>query len=350
VASGRDGKLPDRTLERLARKLAGSALADSDSLLGTEVGNLRRFRDNGTDQAIVTPKRWARAVPAARGVGFVTYTCQQVLFLADGFGVSCPLTRVHRADLQDGRTQVLAFWRRESPLSIVCFEPSSRQGSARPAGFLDRLIAARDQERAKLPAAARAYLGRIDSIIWSQTPEQLWQRPSAPIGLEPGEAALLARQADEHSSEDGLDERAWNRLRILVREAHRGDQPSFVDTAYWTWTPPEFGTLGHNRTGLYLLYLLNTRVAEVLQTSEPTGVELHDLAARISPQFRQLLDAAGEDQAEQALRMAFDLSSPKLTGAQFGLTAAVILGVLMNDPGRELAAPRPSGPAAAGTA
>jgi hypothetical protein len=56
-------------------------------LLDIEVGNLKRFRDNGIDKPAVTPKRWARAIPAARGIMTVTYTLEQVLFLSDGLAI-----------------------------------------------------------------------------------------------------------------------------------------------------------------------------------------------------------------------------------------------------------------------
>lgn len=48
-------ELTDDQLYRAARKLAGTALTPDDVLLDIGVGNLRRFRDNGPDKAVVTP-------------------------------------------------------------------------------------------------------------------------------------------------------------------------------------------------------------------------------------------------------------------------------------------------------
>jgi len=80
----------DKQLEWAARKAAGDALKPDDPLLDVEVGNLRRFRDNGVDKPVVTPKNWAGAIPAVRGLTTVTYTSLQCLFLSDGLAIIRP--------------------------------------------------------------------------------------------------------------------------------------------------------------------------------------------------------------------------------------------------------------------
>src|SRR5215469_11259879 len=154
----------DKQLEWAVRKAAGDALKPDDVLLDIEVGNLKRFRDNGLDKPVVTPKRWARAIPAARGIMTVTYTLEQVLFLSDGLAVNCALIRVHRAQLLDDQHQLFAFAGRGSELVLLELDPASR-GSVRRARFQHRLLAYRDRERAKLPAEARQRLDRIDTVV-----------------------------------------------------------------------------------------------------------------------------------------------------------------------------------------
>src|SRR5262249_8212950 len=99
----------DKQLEWAIRKAAGDALKPADVLLDVEVGNVKRLRDNGIDKPVVTPKKWARAIPAARGVMTVSYTQAQVLFLSDGRAVNCALVNIHRAQSLSDQHQLFAF-------------------------------------------------------------------------------------------------------------------------------------------------------------------------------------------------------------------------------------------------
>ena len=341
VIPERKPQVTDKQLEWAARKAAGSALKPDDSLLDIEVGNLKRFRDNGADKSIVTPKKWARAIPVARGVMTVTYTREQVLFLSDGLAVNCPLICIHRAQLQTDGRQLFAFARRESPLAVLELEAASRRSSTRPGGFLDRLVAIRDEERAKLPAAHRARLEQIDLVVQTQTVDELWARPSAPASLEPAEAALLATPAAGMSAEDGLDEIAWGRLRIIVDAANREDADGYAEALLWQ--PPDFGLAGHHRTAAYLLYLLSFRVKEALQANKPTEQQLHDLAVEIYPKLHEILENADQIRVEETLRIAFELPpvAGGVTPGDFGVFAGAVLGLLMDNPDQELAAVRP---------
>ena len=59
---------------------------------------------------------------------------RQLLFLANGFGVNCSLTAVHRAELDAGHHQTFAFRGRESRLTMLELEPVL---GGRPRQFLE---------------------------------------------------------------------------------------------------------------------------------------------------------------------------------------------------------------------
>jgi hypothetical protein len=336
----RMAKITDKQLEWAARKAAGDALKPSDALLDIEVGNLKRFRDNGIDKPVMTPKRWARAIPAARGIMTVTYTLEQVLFLSDGLAFNCALIRVHRAQMLDDQRQLFALSGRSGELVLLELESASR-GNVQPGRFQDRLVAFRDQERAKLPAEDKQRLEQIDAVVEGQSIEDLWARPSAPIGMLPGDVDQLAGLGALTGQQDGIDEAAWNRLRLLAKAASRMDAGGYGETMMWA--PPGFGLPGQHRTGVYLLYLLSFRVKEVLQTNHPTPEQLHNLAETTYPRFRAVLDRAQEMHLEETLRSAFEMP-PVATGVtpgEFTVFAAAALGLLLDDPDRELALIRP---------
>jgi len=107
--------------------------------------------------------------------------------------------------------------------------------------------------------------------------------------------------------------------------------------------PPGFGLAGHQRTGIYLLYLLSSRVTEVLQTGKPTTEQLHDLADRTCPALREILTQAPQAHLEEALRSAFQMPAlgAGIKPGEFGVLAAATLGPLLDDPGQYLATIRP---------
>jgi hypothetical protein len=174
VIRGRLQQLSDDQLGQAARELAGDALAPADKLLDIELGNLRRFQDNGIEQQVPAPRWWARAIPLTRGLTIATYTRDQVLFLGEGLGVNCPVERVHRAELHDDDRQTFAFGRGESPLSVLELE-RVRHPHDPPAAFLKRLLAARDEGRARLPAEAREVLERLDQVFLIPSLADLWK-------------------------------------------------------------------------------------------------------------------------------------------------------------------------------
>jgi len=341
VTSERSPRRTDRQLEWTARKAASDVLKPDDELLDIEVGNLRRFRDNGIDKAVTT-KKWTNAIPLTRGLMSITYTRQRALFLpAAGPGLYCPLVYIHRAQLLENGNQLFAFTVGNGALITMEFEPTSRRGSARPGSFIDRLVTIRDAERAKLPPQQREHLDRIDLVVQTHSIDELWARPSAPISMEPDDAAALSGLEPGHISDDELDKVAWIRLRLLVTAASCGDVVGYLQT--FLWQPPGFGLAGHQRTGIYLLYLLWSRVRDVLQTGNPTTEQLHDLAVRSYPALHQILDQAPQEHLEEALRSAFEMPAlgarPK--PGELNVISAATLGVLVDDPEQYLASMRP---------
>jgi hypothetical protein len=330
--------LEDRPLVWAVRKAAGKALEPDELLLGIEAGNLRRFRDNGVDQPVPRTKVWARAIPAARAVVGIAYTRRQVLFLGDGFAVNGPIAWVHHAQLVDRDGQAFAFGREKSRLAILEFGVGSHR--SRQQDFLRGLMSARDEERERFSLPARELLTRIDAVIQDQTMAELWGRPPAPITTTRAELARLT-EPRTGAATDGVDQPTWNRLRLLINSAHRQDPAGYEVTM--KWEPPDFGLPGHQHTGLYLLYLLNLRVQEVLQANHPAAAQLHSLAATIYPRFRAVLERAEATQLEETLRTAFQMPPVGAgnTPAEFTIFAAAALGLLLDDADTELELLRP---------
>jgi hypothetical protein len=339
VVSERTPRWTGKQLEWAARKAAGEALRPDDVLLDIEAGNLKRFKDNGTEKP-VSRGGWANAVSLTRGLMTITYTRQRALFLSSGGGVYCPLVCIHRAQLLENRNQLFAFTL-DGALAVMEFEQASRRGSTRPGSFIDQLVTVRDAERARLPAETRESLERIDLVVQTHSLGELWDRPSAPVSMEPDEVAALSGPERADSAGDGIDDVAWNRLGVLVTAASRRDAVGFAQTILWR--PPGFGLAGHQRTGIYLLYLLSFRVRDVLQTGKPTTEQLRELAARTYPALRQILSQAPQEHLEEALRTAFQMPAlgAGIKPGEFGVLAAATLGLLLDDPEQYLAAIRP---------
>jgi hypothetical protein len=239
------------------------------------------------------------------------------------------------------RHQLFAFAGRNGQLVVLEFEQADRRSTARPEGFLTRLVAFRDRERAKLPVEARELLEQVDAGVQMQSVDQLWTRPPAPIGMKPDDVARLAGPNSSTSTADGIDDVAWSRLLLPVSAARREDARAYAELL--TWEPPDFGLPGHHRTGAYLLYLLSYRVKEVLADNKPTAEQLHLLAQRTYPRFNEILGRAEQVQLEETLRTAFDMAplAAGITPAEFTVFAAAALGLLWDDPDQQLTVIRP---------
>jgi hypothetical protein len=159
--------------------------------------------------------------------------------------------------------------------------------------------------------------------------------------MQPGDIDQLSGLGAATGQQDGIDEAAWNRLRLLAAAASRLDADGYAETMMWA--PQGFGLPGQHRTGVYLLYLLSYRVKEVLQTNHPTTEQLHNLAETTYPRFRTVVVRAEERHLEETLRTAFEMPAVTtgITPGEFTVFAAAALGLLLDDPDRELALIRP---------
>ncbi len=316
-----------RLLERLARRIAGGALTPDDLLLDIESGHLRRFRNNGAEKPLVMPTQVERTVPFARGLTIVTYTQSQVLFLANGFGVTCAMTAMFRAEVQDKHRQVFVF---EGPESQLCLLEIEVKGRNNWAGlFLERLLEARDQELAMLPARDQAGWGELYLAAQALTLDALWQAPSH-SGL-----LSLADPADANVAdpEDGLDEAVWRVLCEAITAANHLNAVGF--TVIRRLAPL---VSPNAQPGAYLLFMLRYQVADVVG-HRPSVDDLRHLTEQHATAFGKVIRQ--ESHLEDALLMAFNLES-KLTPGLFTVAAAAALGVLLRDPMLQLRLMRPA--------
>jgi hypothetical protein len=341
VISGRPARWTDKQLEWAARKAAGDALKPDDELLDIAVGNLKRLRDNGIERA-VAPKRWANAIPPTRGLMIITYTRQRTLFVStNGPRVHCPLVRIHRAALLENRNQLFAFTMANDALTVMEFEQASRRASTRPGRFVDRLVTIRDEERAKLPAERLEHIERIDLVVQTYSLGELWSRPPGPVRGEPDDdSAALSGPEQGNGAGARIDEDVWERLARIIRAAHERDREVFA--ALGRSFAAEMELRGHQRTELYLWYLLRYALGGKVGGRMPTDAELarisHDYAAR----FSAVVDA-DRPLLEDTFRKVFD--RPPLTkqigpGEVFVLGSAA-LGALYEDPDAELSRMKP---------
>lgn len=164
-------------LEWTVRRWAGDALAPGEELLGAGQGYLRRFGEKGEAQALPKTRWWTRAVPFYRGLAIVAYTREQLMFLAEGFGVNCTLTELYRAELGEDNHQVFVFGRPESPLSFLELSPIDGRQARQ---FLDGLLAVRDEECEKLLADARTAVEERRQRLLGHGLERIWEAATSP--------------------------------------------------------------------------------------------------------------------------------------------------------------------------
>lgn len=164
-------------LDWTARKLTKPPLAPEEELLDFMECSRRRFGENGADKPVAAPKGWLRAVPFLRGLTIVTYTREQVLFLATGFAVNCALTAVHRVEIDADDRQTFVFARHGSPLSLLELKPVDGNQARR---FLDGLLTVRDEELRKLPPETRTAVEERNQLLLGQSLEWLWEAATNP--------------------------------------------------------------------------------------------------------------------------------------------------------------------------
>ena len=339
VASERNTQASGRQLEWAARRAAGGALKPDDVIVDIEVGKLKRYRDNGVDKPIVTPKLWARAIPIARGLMNIAYTREQVLFLSDGLALNCHIVWVHRAELDHDNRQVFAFARRDRPLSILAIEPIGVRDSKQPSAFLDHLLAVRDQERTRLPAAARERLEDLDRALRSRSIDELWDLPAHHLELWNTVPANSTDtdSLDSFEPEQAFSEQRWRILCDATAAAHAGDAAAFAAALMRLET--EVPADGH--AGAYVWYMLCYAVTDYLER-RPELEDLQEIARYRHREFGRVvrLDARA---LEDVLRTAFGMAAAdrQVTGGSFAVLGVAALGVMLKDPLTQLAAIKP---------
>jgi hypothetical protein len=315
-------------------------LRPDDEIVDIEVGNLKRFREDGIEQA-VAPRRWANAIVPARGLMTITYTRQRAVFLAaNAPGVYCPLVRIHRAQLLENRNQLFAFTMSDDALVIMEFEQASRRGSARPGSFVDRLVTARDAERAQLPAERREHLERIDLVVQAGSLGELWARPSGPVRAGLGDGAVLSGPGRDDSAGTKIDEDVWGRLAAIIWAAHELNREAFV--ARLRSFADEVELRGHQRAGLYLWYLLRNALGGKVGGRVPTDAELARISRDYAGKFSTVVDA-DRPLLEDTFRKVFErLPLTKQIGpGELLVLGSAAIGVLYGDPDAELSRMKP---------
>ena len=137
-----------------------------------------------------------------------------------------------------------------------------------------------------------------------------------------------------------LDEGIWDRVVGVIKAAHGLDRASFVTQAQAF--AEEVALPGHQQAGLYLGYLLRNALGGKVGGRVPTDAELHRIARDYVARFFVLVDA-DEPILEDTFRKAFERAPLKreISPGEFLVLAHAALGVLYQDPDRELSRMKP---------
>ena len=155
-----------------------------------------------------------------------------------------------------------------------------------------------------------------------------------------GEPPLTQRSGSgDKPAADGIDEDAWQCLTLAVVAANRADLNGMAMHLHG------FKSLADDQAhdaGRYLWYLLRYRVVQLLRR-RPTAEDLHELASRTYPRYRQVVRESVIT-LEDTLRFFFRLPpvGSQLPGGRLFASATTILGVLLDDPSADLVAIRPA--------
>ena len=133
---------------------------------------------------------------------------------------------------------------------------------------------------------------------------------------------------------DGLDDRAWARLRVLVIAASAGNRAAFEGEVR-TWSAE--ASLGEqHRIGPYLLAVVKYLIRRSLM-GEPAEGDLRRIAARCLPGVSRVL-TAHPMAVEDTLRAAFGLPAVrrKLSPGEHVVLSAAITGSMLAEPADEM--------------
>ena len=133
---------------------------------------------------------------------------------------------------------------------------------------------------------------------------------------------------------DGLDDHAWDHLRVLVAAAGESDRLAFHNEIE-SWSADVPLTEQH-KIGLYLLAGTEYITQRILRR-KPSEADLKELAARCVPSVSRVL-TLHPMVVEDALRATFDLKAIKreLSPGELGLILAAIIGCLLTEPEGDL--------------
>lgn len=134
--------------------------------------------------------------------------------------------------------------------------------------------------------------------------------------------------------EDGLDARAWARLRTVVMAACSGDREGFKgEISGW----PSSSPVGEQqRIGLYLFAAV-TYMVRIFVQGDPSEADLKSLATRCFPDVEEVL-TAHPMAVEDALRSDFDMpfTRRELMPGELLVLNAAISASLLDQLGAEL--------------
>jgi len=112
---------------------------------------------------------------------------------------------------------MFGFSRPQSPLAVLEFAPAA---SSRSSEFLAKMIAVRDEERAKLPPGILAELEQLDLAIRSESLDGLWAAPPHKTTMELSGGACNSPPFPDGHAGDGLDDAIWNQLGSIAASAY----------------------------------------------------------------------------------------------------------------------------------
>jgi hypothetical protein len=125
----------------------------------------------------------------------------------------------------------------------------------------------------------------------------------------------------------------------VLSAVYRRDKEGIVGEVD-TW-PTELPLAGQQRSSMYLWFLLNYRIQEILQR-RPSPSDLHDLALATVSKVRDILIRIDESKLEEVYRVVFEITpvGSGLDPGEFSAVGLVALGVLLTEPTEQLAAMR----------
>ena len=141
----------------------------------------------------------------------------------------------------------------------------------------------------------------------------------------------------DHQS-DGLNDRSWERLRVVVTAANAGDRKAFEGEVRSWRSDISLGE--QQRIGLYLLALVKYMTRRSLM-GEPGESDLRNLATRCFPDVSRVL-TVHTTAVEDTLRTAFGRPSigREHSPGELVIVSAAIVGSLLTKPADEIAGMR----------